>query len=92
MKDHGMVALAKFGLLVALLCVGSGMAYAAETAATPELEAKIERIKTQQAQRVTKEQREAAAAAQKAERLKIQKAREALQAQPQPTTGEKSAK
>jgi hypothetical protein len=86
-----MNALVKFWLLVTLLCMGISTSYAAESAATPELDAKIERIKSQQAQRVTKEQREAAAAAQKAERLKIQKARDAQQAQPQPTTDEKSA-
>ena len=92
MRNKRMKYLAKFGLVVTLLCMGCGVAYAETGAVTPELDAKVERIKTQQAQRVTKEQREAAAAAQKAERLKIQKAREALQSQPQLTKGEPSVK
>ena len=91
MRNHGKRALGLFGLLVALLCSVSGISFAAEKAATPELEAKTERIRTQQAQRVTQAQREAAAAALKAQKEKIQKAREVQQGQSQPTTGEKSA-
>jgi hypothetical protein len=88
MRNHGKNVLRMFGLLGAFLCLGSGWAFAAASAATPELEAKGERIRSQQAQRVTAEERKQAAEALKAERLKIYKAKEAQKAQPQPTTGE----
>ena len=92
MRNHGKRVLGIFGLLVAFLCLGCGMAFGAERAATPELEAKTERVRAQQAKQVTQAQREASAAALKAQKTKIQKAKEAQQAQPQTDAGDKSVK
>lgn len=58
----------------------AGLAFAANTAPmTPELAAKREMVRKQQLQRVTNEQRKAAAEALKAERVKVHKARQAAQ-------------
>jgi len=71
------------GIAVAVLMTGvlssqGGYAFAAERApSTPELAAKREMVRKKQEQRITPEQRKAAAEVLKAERLKIHKAREA---------------
>jgi len=69
---------------MALLLTGvlstAGLAIAGESAPlTPELAAKREMVRKQQQQRITPEKRKAAAEALKAERLKVYKARQAVQ-------------
>ena len=61
-----------------LLTLAGGQAFAAGTnAMTPELAAKREMVRKQHEQQITPAQRKAAAAALKAERLKIHQARQA---------------
>lgn len=58
----------------------AGMSFAAGTAPmTPELAAKGTRVKSQQSQKITQAQRQAAADAIKAERLKLYQAQQAGQ-------------
>lgn len=64
-------------LMTVLLSLVGGFAVAAPM--TPELAAKKEMVRKQQEQRITPEKRKAAAEALKAERLKVQKAKEAVQ-------------
>lgn len=62
-------------MVTVLLSLEGGPAFAADGAPmTPELAAKKEVVRKQRAQRVTNEQRKAAAEALKAERLKVYKA------------------
>jgi len=79
------------GLLVTmLLTLGSGSALAADKAPlTPELAAKREMVRKQHDQRITNEQRKAAAEALKAERLKIHNAKQGIQQSPPDTTDNK---
>lgn len=67
-----------------LLSLAGGLAFAADSAPlTPELAAKREQVRKQQEQRITPEKRKAAADALKAERMRIHKAKQAVQ-QPTP--------
>ena len=74
-------------LMTLLLSLAGGFAVAAPM--TPELAAKKEMIRQQQEQRITPEKRKAAAEALKAERLKVQKAKEAVQPSTPVTTDNK---
>jgi hypothetical protein len=66
-----------------LLSVSAGNAYAGKNGPlTPELAAKREMVRKQQAQRITSEKRRTAAEALKAERLKIYNARQAAKGSP----------
>jgi hypothetical protein len=79
------------GLLVTmLLSLASVSALAANKAPlTPEMAAKREMVRKQQGQRITNEQRKAAAEALKAERLKIYNAKHGIQQSPPDTTNNK---
>lgn len=77
MRFRGCHMLVRLGLLIAVICFSSAIGSAADRAATPELEAKTERILSQRAQQPTQAQREAAAAALKAQKEKVKKAKEA---------------
>lgn len=74
-------------LMTVLLSLVGGFAVAAPM--TPELAAKKEMVRKQQEQRITPEKRKAAAEALKAERLKVQKAKEAVQQSTPVTTDNK---
>jgi hypothetical protein len=77
-------------MLTLLLSLTSGSTFAAGGAPmTPQLAAKKENFRKQQAQRVTPEKRKAAAAALKAERLKVYQARQAAQQSTPVTTDNK---
>lgn len=79
MKTSHICSIVSFTLITMLLSLGNGAAFAAdETTApmTPQLAAKGNRVKTQQAQKITQAQRQAAADKLKAERLKLHKARQ----------------
>lgn len=83
-RRNGMTGL----LVIALLTLSSGVALAEDkTPLTPELAAKREVVRKQQGQRITNEQRKAAAEALKAERLKVHNAKQGIQQPPQDTTG-----
>ena len=73
MRSSSFVTLVTIGLLTMLLCLGSAIGYAAESAVTPELEAKAQRVRDQKAQQPTQAQRDASAAALKAQKEKIKK-------------------
>jgi type VI protein secretion system component VasK len=88
MRSSSFVTLVTIGLLTMLLCLGSAIGYAAESAVTPELEAKAQRVRDQKAQQPTQAQRDASAAALKAQKEKIKKAKES---QTQPAPAEKSS-
>ena len=64
-------------LMTVLLSLVGGFAVAAPM--TPELAARKEMVRKQQEQRITPDKRKAAAEALKAERLKVQKAKETVQ-------------
>jgi hypothetical protein len=68
-------------LLVVLLSLTGGLCFAADGTAslTPEMAAKREMVRNQQEQRVTPEKRKAAAEALKAERIKVNKAKQEAQ-------------
>lgn len=89
MRYFGCQTWVRLGLMLTVTCFFSAIGSAADHAATPELEAKTERILSQRAQQPTQEQREAAAAALKAQKERIKKAKEA---QSQPASVEKGPK
>lgn len=66
-------------LLVLLLSLAGGIAFASDKTMTPEIAAKKEMVRKQEAQRITPDKRKAAAEALKAERLKVYQARQAVQ-------------
>jgi len=75
-------------MMTALLWLAGGLVSATgKTPMTPELAAKKEMVRKQQAQRVTPEKRKAAAAALKAERLKVYQARQKAQPSAPAATG-----
>jgi len=80
MKNRKLGTKVMIVIMTALLSMAGGLAFAAEKAPmTPELAAKRENVRKQQEQRITPEKRKAAAEALKAERLKVYKAKQALQ-------------
>jgi len=87
MKIRPICTIVSFALITMLPSFGGGIAFAAnDTAApmTPQLAAKGARVKTQQAQRVTQAQRQAAADALKEQRLKLHQARQPVPQPPPP--------
>jgi hypothetical protein len=83
MKSTSIFTALSFTIVTMLLSLGVGSAFAAESAPmTPELAAKGARVKTQQSKKITQAQRQAAADAIKAERLKLHQLQ---QSAPQPT-------
>ena len=73
MKSSFIFTVASFALVTMLLTLGVGSVNAAATPdpMLPDLAAKGNRVKTQQSQKITQAQRQAAADALKAERLKL---------------------
>lgn len=79
MKTGHICSIVSFTLITMLLSLGSSAAFAASDSAapmTPQLAAKGNRVKTQQSQKVTQAQRQAAADLLKAERQKLHKAQQ----------------
>lgn len=70
-----------------LLSAAGGLAFAAPM--KPELAAKREMVRKQEAQRITPDKRKAAAEALKAERMKVHQARQAVQQSTPVTTDKK---
>lgn len=78
-------------VLTALLCLSGGLSFAANGAPmTPELAAKREMVRKQQAQRVTHDKRKTAAEALKAERLRVYNAKQAVKPAPSEQTRQKN--
>ena len=87
MKNWKVGATGAVAIVAALLQFTAGLVLAVENGAmTPQLAAKKENFRKQQAQRITPEKRKAAAAALKAERLKIHVARQKAQQSTPATT------
>lgn len=77
MKNQAVSFITLFFVMTLLLSLTGGLACAATM--TPELAAKRENYRKQQAQRITPEKRKAAAEALKAERVRLYNARQAAQ-------------
>lgn len=88
MRINSTCTVVSLALLTMLLSLGGGIAFAADDTTapmTPQLAAKGARVKTQQAQRITPAQRQAAADSLKERRLKLHQGRQAVP-QPAPQT------
>jgi hypothetical protein len=82
MKNQTLITIALL-MLTVLLTIGGGLALAADNTVvmTPELAAKTENVRKQQAQRITPAQRQAAADSLK---MRMEKLRQTQQNNPQP--------
>lgn len=88
MKNRTLTSITMAVMMAVLLSLAGGFAVAAPGAPmTPELAAKKENYRKQNEQRITPEQRKAAAEALKAERLKVYNAKQAVK-QTTPATPE----
>jgi len=78
--NHYLNTIGMLVIMTVMLSLAGGLAFAAGGGPlTPELAAKQETVRKQQAQRVTQDKRKAAAEALKAERLKVHNAKQAVQ-------------
>ena len=90
MKKQKSRNIAVFVAMTLLSTLIAGLAMASDGAPlTPELAARREMVRKQQEQRITQPKRKAAAAALRAERLQVQKARQAAQKSTPATTVDK---